>query len=312
MTRPREHAGKRTLLRASVIAVACLLVCLPASPLRGMPASPLPRVPASQLLPTRVISLVPSVTEMLFALGAGDRVVGVSSFDHYPSEVERRTKVGGLLDPDFERILALRPDLVIAYGTQTGLLERLARVNIPVFRYQHAGLADITQTIRQIGERIGRRDAASALAGNIERRIADIRRKTAGQTRPRTLIVFEREPGTLRGMYASGGFGFLHDMLEAAGGLDVFADVPRQSVQVTTEMALARGPEVIIEIHSGPEWTAERIRRERDVWRGLPSLPAVRTGRIYILADEYLSIPGPRVPDAIEAIAKLLHPDAMR
>jgi iron complex transport system substrate-binding protein len=273
-------------------AVLLVLLCSP------LLASKAPRLQDSSA--ARIISLVPSVTEMLFAMGAGDRVVGVSNFDHYPPEVERRTKVGGLLDPDFERILSLRPDLVIVYGTQSGLLERLGRARIPVFHYQHAALADITETMRKIGDRIGRRDAAATLASSIERQIADIRRKSSGLKRPRTMIVFEREPGSLRGMY------------EAAGGADVFADLPRQSLQITSEIALARAPEVIIEVHSGPEWTPALIAREREVWKALPSVPAVRSGSIYILADEVMSIPGPRVPQAILALAKLLHPEVFK
>ena len=260
--------------------------------------------------PSRIISLVPSVTEMLFAIGAGDRIVGVSDFDHYPPEAEKRTRVGGLLDPDFERILSLRPDLVVAYGTQSGLLERLARASIPTFNYQHAGLADITQTIRQVGDRVGRHDAAAALAGGIERNLEAIRAKTQGRPKPKTLLTFERERGSLRGVYATGGIGFLHDMLEVAGGVNAFGDVKKQSVQVTSEMALTRAPEVIIEIRSGPEWTPALVTRERDVWRALPSLPAVRSGRIYLLGEEMLSIPGPRVVQAIEKLAKVLHPES--
>jgi len=258
--------------------------------------------------PQRIISLIPSVTEMLFAIGAGNQVIGVSSFDHYPPAVESRVKVGGLLDPDFERILSLRPDLVVVYGTQSGLIERLNRAGIPFFPYQHAGLSDITQTLRAIGRRVNRADEANRQATDIERRIAEIREQTRALPKPKTMIVFEREAGTLRGMFASGGRGFLHDMLGVAGGVDVFDDVPRESLQVTTEIALAKAPEVILEIHSGPGWTQNRISREREVWRTLPSIPAVRTGRIYLLTDELMSIPGPRVPQAILAIAKVLHP----
>ncbi len=260
-------------------------------------------------IPHRIISLVPSVTEMLFAMGDGGAVAGVSSFDHYPPEAETRTKVGGLLDPDFERILALRPDLVIVYGTQSALIDRLTRAGIPMFRYQHAGLADITQTLRSLGARVGRREAAAALASDIEGRLGEIRARTRPLPKPKTLLVFEREAGTLRGMFGSGGVGFLHDMLEVAGGVNVLADVRRQGVQITTETVLARAPDVIIEIHSGPDWTPARVAREREAWRALPSLPAVRSGRIYILTDELISIPGPRVPDAILAIAKVLHPE---
>ena len=266
------------------------------------------RTPTRRPAPQRIISLVPSVTEMLFAIGDGDAVVGVSSFDHYPPEAEARTKVGGLLDPDFERILSLRPDLVVVYGTQSGLVDRLARADIPMFRYRHAGLADITQTLREVGATVGRREPANALASEIERRIAGIRAKTRPLPKPRTLLVFERENGSLRAMFGSGGFGFLHDMLEVAGGINVFADVPKEGLQITTELALSRAPDVVIEIRSDPGWTPARIQRERDGWRALPSLPAVRTGRIYFLTDDLMSIPGPRVVEAILQIAKVLHP----
>src|SRR5262249_12690429 len=143
------------------------------------------------------------VTEMLFAIGSGDQVVGVSNFDHYPADVERRTKVGGLVDPNFEQIISLRPDLVIVYGTQGDLIERLKRANIPMFNYQHAGLADITQTMRAIGRVVGRADAAERAAGAIEQQLADIRTRVAGASRPKTMIVFDREAGSLRGAYAS-------------------------------------------------------------------------------------------------------------
>jgi iron complex transport system substrate-binding protein len=270
-----------------------------------LPASQAPRLPAS---PHRIISLVPSVTEMLFAIGAGPDVVGVSSFDHYPPEAETRTNVGGLLDPDFERILTLRPDLVVVYGTQSSLTDRLSRAGIPIFPYQHAGLPDITATLREIGARIGRAEASNRLARDIERQLSEIRERTRPLAKPKTMIVFEREAGTLRGMFASGGVGFLHDMLVVAGGTNVFADIAKQSLQVTTEVALSKAPEVILELHSGPGWTPARISQERQIWRALPSVPAVRTGRIYLLTDELMSIPGPRVVQAVRAMAQALHP----
>ncbi len=249
---------------------------------------------------------------MLFAIGDGDAVVGVSSFDHYPPSVERRTRVGGLLDPDFERILALRPDLVIVYGSQGELIDRLARAHLAMFNYEHAGLPDITRTLRQVGERVGRADAATRLADDIERRLDDLRSRTRSAPKPRTIVIIEREPETLRGMFASAGVGFLHDMLDAAGAVDVFADVRRQSLQVTAEVVLARAPDAILEIRSGGGWTSQRIARERAAWQVLASVPAVRSGRVYFLTDEMMSIPGPRVVDAALAIAKALHPGMVK
>ena len=260
--------------------------------------------------PARIISLVPAVTEMLFAIGAANEVVGVSSFDRFPPEAAAKPKVGALVDPDFERILSLSPDLVIVYHTQTELIGRLDRLRIPMFTYEHAGLADITTTVRAIGDRTGRGARARALADAIERDLAGIRQRVAGRPRPRTALVFGREAGTLRSIYASAGVGFLHDMLDAAGGDDVFADVKRENLQVTTEVLLARAPDVIIETRGAEGWTAERLARERDVWRALPSLPAVRAGRVYILTDDRFAIPGPRVADAVRLLADALHPAA--
>jgi iron complex transport system substrate-binding protein len=260
--------------------------------------------------PRRIISLIPAVTEMLFAIGAGNEVVGVSSFDRFPPEVKTRPSVGALVDPDFERMLSLKPDLVVVYSTQTDLITRLERAKVSMYRYEHAGLADITTTIRQLGKRVGRVDRATAVAAQIDRDIAEIRRLVAGRARPKTALIFDREPGTLRSLYASAGVGFMHDMLVAAGGDDVFDDVKRQSLHATTEILLARAPEVIIEAHATENWTPERLQRERAVWNALPSLPAVRNGRVYLFADERLSIPGPRVADAIRVLARALHPGA--
>ncbi len=258
--------------------------------------------------PTRIVSLVPATTEMLFALGAGDRVVGVGSFDRFPPEVERIPRVGALLDPDVERILALRPDLVVVYRSQADLLAQLARAQIPTFVYAHAGLADVTATLRELGARVGAGDRATTLAADIERRIDATRKRHAGGGRPKTLVVMGRDALALRGIYASGGIGFLHDMLEAAGGDDVLGDIKRESVQATTELILARKPEVILEIRPGSA-AAASIESEIGVWRTLGSVPAVRAGRVHFIVDPRMVVPGPRVAEAAELLARALHPE---
>jgi iron complex transport system substrate-binding protein len=261
--------------------------------------------------PSRIISLIPAVTEMLFEVGAGPQVVAVSSFDRYPADVSKLPRVGALLDPDVERILSLHPDLVVVYATQTNLREQLERAKVPVYVYSHAALADILTTIRSVGTRVGHAKAADDLAASIEKRIAAVRTRVAGLPRPRTLIVFDREAGTLRGIFASGGFGFVHDMVTAAGADNVFADVKQQAVQATTELVLARRPDVILELRGDPI-AAEARQREIAVWQSLASVPAVRSGRVYLLADQSTVVPGPRVAQAIELIARTLHPEAWK
>jgi iron complex transport system substrate-binding protein len=260
-------------------------------------------------LPTRIISLIPAVTEMLYALRAGAELVAVSSFDDYPPEVRTLPRVGALLDPDLERILALEPDLVIVYESQVDLRRELERARIPMFVYKHAGLPDVTATIRELGTRIGRDAEATALVTRIDGALAAIRTRVAGRPRPKTMLVFGRDALALRGIYASGGIGFLHDMLTAAGGENVFADIKQQSVQATSELILARAPDVILELRAGPIAAGQRAR-EQDVWRVLASVPAVRTNRVSILADPRTVVPGPRVAEGTELIARVLHPEA--
>ncbi|MFN8065665.1 MAG: helical backbone metal receptor [Vicinamibacterales bacterium] len=262
--------------------------------------------------PQRIVSLVPATTEMLFAIGTGPRVIGVGSYDRYPPDVNTRPKLGGLLDPNIEQLIALRPDLVIAYDTQTELRRQLERANIPAWTYSIKGLADVTSTMRALGDRIGMKADAAAAAARIEDDLRRVQARVAGRPRPRTLVVFGREPGTLRGINASGGYGFLHDLLELAGGTDVLADIAKPAVQMSTEMVLARAPDVIIELHYGQPWPAARADAERRVWSVLPSVPAVRSSRVHLLAGDEFVVPGPRVTLAAERLARALHPDAFR
>ena len=261
--------------------------------------------------PERIISLIPAITEMLFAIGAGPQVVAVGSFDNFPPDVRTLPKVGALIDPDLERILSLRPGLVAVYGSQTDLRAQLDRAGIPIFLYSHAGLRDVTTTIRELGNRVGHAESARTVAANIEARLDAIRTRVAGARRPRTLIVLGRESGALRGVYASGGFGFVHDMVDAAGGENVFSDIRREALQATTELILARRPDVVLELRTGT-MTAAELQRETSVWNTVSALPAVRTGRVILLVDDRTVVPGPRVAEGTEAIARVLHPAAFK
>lgn len=308
MTRMLFRSWTRTIL------VAVCLAGVMAAAARGQGApggGGAPQAPGAAARPARIVCLIPAVTEMLFAIGAGPQVAAVSSFDRYPSEVKALPRVGALLDPDLEKILSLRPDLAIVYGTQSDLRAQLTRAGVPLFAYQHARLTDVMATLRQVGARVGRSDEAARLASDIERRLEAIRQRVSGRPAPRTLVVFSREPGALRGIYASGGYGFLSDMLEIAGGANLFSDVKGESIQATSEMILVRRPEVILELRGEP-MSAEEIARERAAWRPLSSVPAVRRDRIYILADERTVVPGPRIAEGTELIARALHPDAFR
>ena len=262
--------------------------------------------------PRRIVSLVPALTEMLFALGAGPRVVAVSSYDEFPPEVKSLPRVGALLDPDMERILALRPDLVVIYGSQTDLKSQFARAGIRVFNYRHAGLSGVFNTLKELGAAVGRSGDADRLAREIRERLDAIQARVRGRPRPRTLLVFERDPASLRGVYVSGGVGFLHDMLEIAGGVNVFADMARESVQPSVETMLARAPDVILEVRVKGLLAPADVAEAKRVWGALASVPAVQHGRIQILHGDHLVVPGPRVVQGTEAFARALHPDVFK
>jgi iron complex transport system substrate-binding protein len=245
-------------------------------------------------------------------MGAGDKLAGVSNYDRFPAEVARLPKVGGLLDPDVERIISLKPDLVIAYDTQTDLKRQLERAHVPIFPYVHRGLPDITATLRALGARVGAKAGADAAAARIEQQLDAIARRVAGRPRPKTLLVFGREQGTLRHVMASGGYGFLHDVLEVAGGTDALTDLHKQSVDMSTEMILVRAPEVILELHYGEGVKQELFDSERLVWNALASVPAVRTRRVYLLDGQEFVVPGPRIVLAAERFARTLHPEVFK
>jgi iron complex transport system substrate-binding protein len=267
---------------------------------------------ATTPVPQRIISLIPATTEMLFAMGAGNRLVGVGNYDRFPPEVSRLPKVGGLLDPDVERVISLKPDLVIVYATQADPKRQLERAQIPMFDYAHRGLPDILETMRALGGRIGMKAGADAAAAKVQQQLDATRARVASLPRPKTLLVFGREQGTIRRVNASGGLGFLHDVLELAGGSDVLSDLRQQSVDLSTEMIIARAPEAIIELHYGDPLPPARLEAERRVWNALASVPAVKTARVHLLVGDEFVVPGPRIAVAADRFARALHPEAFR
>ena len=258
----------------------------------------------------RIVSLVPALTEMLFAIGAGSQVVGVGSFDAFPPGVKNLPRVGALLDPDVERILSLRPELVITYGSQTDLQTQFARAGVKTYSYRHGGIDTILQSMRELGDATGHVPEADRIVSGLRDKLAAIRARVKGRAQPNVLLVIDRQPKTLREIYVSGGVGFLHEMLEIAGGRNIFSDVTRESVQPSHETLIARAPQVIVELQAEGMIAPSDIAADKATWSTLSSLPAVRNGRVHILVGQYLVVPGPRFADAVETLARTLHPEA--
>ena len=267
---------------------------------------------ASAQTARRVVSLVPNVTEMLFAVGAGSQVVGVSSYDDFPAETKTLPRVGALLDPDTERILSLRPDLVIVYGSQTELERQFTRAGIRVYPYRHGGIDTVVQAIGDLARLTGHASDGDRVVRDMQAQFAAIRARVRGRPRPKTMLVIGRDAGALRGVYVSGGIGFLHEVLDIAGADDAFGDVKREAAQPSNETMIVRAPEAIVELHPGDPPPADALQKERAAWNLLASVPAVRSGRVHLLYGGYLLAAGPRLGRAAEALARVLHPEAFK
>ncbi len=252
------------------------------------------RVPASV---SRIVSLAPSVTEILFALGLGDRVVGVTDFCDYPPAAATRARIGGIINQDLERIVSLSPDLAVA--TMSGNLrddaERLERLGIPVYTIGTPTVPSILVTLRTVGDLLGAPQPAAALVKALEARLDAVRSASSAHRRPRTLYVIEPDP-----LIAPGSGTFLGEALAIAGADLVTSDSSAGWAQYDIEKVIGWKPEVILTPEANREWARRVPEMER--WRGVP---AVAAGRVFVISDA-IQHPGPRMVDGIEEVARLL------
>lgn len=243
--------------------------------------------------PQRIISLTPSVTETLFALGLGDRIVGVGDYDLWPPEVNQKPRLGGLFNPNLEKIVALKPDLAVLIPSEKDLGEKLARFGVDTLTVRNETVADVEKTTVVIAERCGVPEAGQRLAVEIKAALAP--HALPGGARPRVMISAGRPAGRLTDLTVAGPGTFFDELITRLGAVNAFADSPTLYPQVPLEEVVARSPEVILEMRAAP-LPAERIEELRRDWLALPQVEAVRTGRVEVLASDYAVIPGPRLP----------------
>jgi iron complex transport system substrate-binding protein len=253
--------------------------------------------------PSRVVSMAPNVTEMLFALGLEEKVVAVTPFCDYPQEAQSKTRLGGT-NPSIEQILALKPDLVLAPQDmiQPDLLQGLDRVKVSTFVLQAAQLDDVLSQIQTIARLFDRSKAGDELAATIRQRIATIKERTQSLPHPRVLYVLNTDP-----LQTVGPGSFIHQLIEAAGGANIAADTLTAYPRFALEEVLARDPELIV----FPVGTAEGIpEEEQQQWRRWSSLSAVKHNRLVHVPSVLVDRPGPRIVEGLELLAKAIHPEA--
>ena len=258
---------------------------------------------AAQSRPPRIVSLAPSVTEVLFEIGAGDLLVGVTSYCQYPPQVLKLPKIGGYLTPSYEALARVSPDLAIVLPEHADIEPKLAALNIPVFRVDHRRVDGIVESLTALGDRLGVRETAAARSDAIRRLLARVTSEVAGKPRPRLLICFGRS-SDFRRLYAAAP-GSLHDsLLTYAGGQNVLTPGAVVYPTLSVEGVMRLDPDVIVEFAAGRQDPLALARE----WRALDSLRAVKAGRVHVFTDDFLSVPGPRLVRFTETLSRALYP----
>src|SRR6267143_184337 len=251
--------------------------------------------------PERVVSIGPSITEFLFALGAGSRVVGADDFSDEPAAAKQLEKVGGI-KVNFEKVVSLKPDLVLSVKFSDGTIEKLASAGLLVLVVDPQSAGDVARTAILLGRAVG--SDGDTLARDIQKRVDDVRSKTAAAaTKPR--VYHEIDASDPTKIFTVGPGSYIHDLIEIAGGQNIAARATSAYPQLSAEEILRSDPEIIVlaaaDYSAKPEQVAART--------GWTVISAVRNKRIVTIAPNLINRPGPRVGEAAEAYAKLVHPE---
>jgi iron complex transport system substrate-binding protein len=257
----------------------------------------------------RIVSLAPSTTELLFALGLGDRVVGVTRYCEYPPEAKSRPRIGGYYDPNYEVLVQARPDLILTLPEHEGIRAELRKLGLPFRTVNHETVRGILESVTDVGAACGVPEKAAAFRSDLEARMRRVRERTAGRARPRVLISVGRMSGdsSLTRITACGRGGFYDDLIVMAGGVNAF-EGEIAFPALSAEGLIAARPDVIVDLFPDLKERGldpETVRRE---WTALPGVKA----RVHVVGDSYAVVPGPRVVLLLEELAAAIHPEAGR
>ena len=251
--------------------------------------------------PERIISLVPSITETLYALGLGEKIAGDTDYCDFPADATKKPHVGAVQNPSIEKIVALKPDLVLGSpeGNRREVIDQLARVGIPLYGVSDHDLHDVLKSIRDLGELLGAQNQAAALDSGLEHRVQAIQEQVKGQPKPRVLFVTWYQP-----LITIGPDSFVADVIRRAGGVSISDDLSGEWPRLSLEAVLARHPDVILMPRTQSYSPSLDEFRRLAGWR---DLAAVRQGRVYFVTDAIVH-PSPRLVDALEEVTRVLHP----
>lgn len=263
----------------------------------------------AQERPKRIISLSPSLTEMLYAVNAGSRLVGVTRFSHYPPQVKKLPKIGGYTDPNYEAILALRPDLVLVLKEHTQAIRRLHALGIPVLPLHNESVAGILESIITLGKRVGHTDEARQTVARIKRDFKLIQRATRNTKKRRVLLVVGRSNGVgpIKNAYIAGHEDFYSSLIRMANGANAYQGQLAFPL-ISTEGMIELNPDLIIDVTTIQAPSLEQTKKTIQRWVNTFPKGQITTSQIHVLSQGYMVIPGPRINLIAKALAEAIHP----
>lgn len=250
-----------------------------------------PSVPAA--VPRRIISMAPNLTEIVYDIGAQDLLVGDTDFCKFPPEAQKKEKIGGWINPNYEKILSLKPDLVLALKFHGKAVDNLKKLGVSVLVQDCQTVEDVLSAYDVLGRALGREESARKAKKRLAARLAKIKEKAKRSKPVSLLFVIDRTPGALEQIYGVGPNNFVDAMIRWTGGVNILADSPVPYPLVSKEELLRRDPDVIINALPPAHGRPDEVVRETAVWDKMPGLKAVKNHQVYCFDDEDFLIPGP-------------------
>ena len=259
--------------------------------------------------PQRIVSMSPGITEILFALGLGDRVVGVTDFCNYPEEAKKLPKIGGLLNPNYETLIRLQPDLIIHQPNSHKIETFVGKLGIRSMPISMLSLDQIFDSVKSIGVATGSEKAANRLIQKMKEKIDFHRSRLAQVPRKSVLLLLGVSNDSMREIYGVGPNTYLGELLDLSGGENILAESSAEYPKVSKEFIIHQSPEIIIE--AGPKHilSNKASQKRKQGWQRFPTIRAVKDGNIHFIGADYILIPGPRLVNIIDDLVKVIHPE---
>ncbi len=269
------------------------------------------QTPATQPAVRRIVSLAPSITESLFTLGLGDHVVGVTRYCRYPAEVKTIEKIGGFLDPNFEAILRVKPELVVTSDDSKETVQKLESLGLRTLVVRQKTIGDILDAMMKIGEATGKHQEATLWVENARNEMAKVQQRCKNLKRPRVLVSMTRVFGeeTIREVYVAGQDNFYDDLIKIAGVVNSYNGSIIKTPSVTAEGIIELNPDVILDLVPMTTETPITPEAARAEWQSLPEVSAVKHHRIYVLTGDHTVVPGPRFLKTMADFVAAIHPE---